>query len=349
MDALDLVSGLVSGGHPAGGGLVFEWSWVWWCLPLPLLIHWLPASYAWRGALLVPFYQRVGELRTGVAHSASQLGRQLFLWLLWLLLVSSASKPVWVGEPIQLSTQGRDLMVAVDISGSMDARDMRHSGGWARRISAVKSVVGDFIKRRAGDRMGLILFGEVPYLQVPLSFDLETVHTLLLEAELGFAGQKTAIGDAIGLAVKRLHQRPTEHKVLILLTDGANNTGRIDPVRGAELAAEEGIRIYTIGVGADAVPSGFLSSRRRANRDLDERTLKRIAAISGGAYYRARDPASLSEAYRVLDRLEPVQQEEELFRPRADLYHVPLAAALVASMLLAALLLVRQYWIAERP
>lgn len=332
-----------SSNSPTHSGIHFEWPWLWWLAPLPLLIAWLPASYDWRAALQVPFYDSLTKLHAPLHLNARRLGRNLLLWVLWLLLVLSASRPIWVGDPIHLSTQGRDLMLAVDISGSMDAKDMRSGARWVRRISTVKTVLGNFIDRRTGDRLGLILFGAVPYLQAPLSFDLKTIHTLLLEAELGFAGQKTAIGDAVGLAIKRLHQRPTDSRVLILLTDGANNAGNIDPVQAARLAAEKDIRIYTIGIGADASPSGFFG-RLRANRDLDEHTLMKIAEVTGGKYYRARDPVALNNIYKTLDELEPIQQEEELFRPRTDLYYIPLTAVLIASMLFATILLARQYF-----
>jgi Ca-activated chloride channel family protein len=331
----------LSGENAIYGGMHLEYPWVLLLLPLPFLMTWLPAAYEYRAALQAPFYQQLSNINASPGINHAHIRRHLFLWALWFLLVFSAAKPVWVGDPIQLPTRGRDLMIAVDISGSMDTRDMRSAGRWVRRIDAVKSVLSDFIERRKGDRIGLILFGSLPYLQAPLSFDLQAVSALLDEAELGFAGQKTAVGDAIGLGLKRLYERPGDQRILILLTDGSNNSGHIEPLQAARLAAEENIHIYTIGIGADAVPGSF--GRRTRNRDLDERSLQRIAQITGGRYYRARNPKALSAIYQTLDELEPIQQADELFKPRADLYYISLAIALLCSMLFATMLVVKQY------
>ena len=332
---------LFVGDQISHGGINLEWPWAWWILPLPFIVAWFPVAYEYRAALQVPFYERLNNTLTGISLNFNNLRRHIFLWLLWCLLVFSASKPVWVGEPIQLPSHGRDLMLAVDISGSMDAKDMRSGTRWVRRIDAVKAVLGDFIERRTGDRIGLILFGSLPYLQAPLSFDLRAISTLLHESELGFAGQKTAIGDAIGLALKRLRERPSENRVLILLTDGSNNSGHIDPLQAARLAAEESISIYTIGIGADTVKTSFGFGRR--NQDLDEKSLRQIAEITGGQYYRARNPSALVDIYTTLDQLEPIQQAEELFRPRTELYYIPLSLACLGSMLFAGLLITQQY------
>ncbi len=163
----------------------------------------------------------------------------------------AAARPQSVGETVHLPVTGRSIMLAVDLSGSMQTPDMRSGSHAVSRLAAVKAVAGEFIKHRAGDRLGLILFGDEAYLQVPLTLDRNTVRTLLDEAQIGLAGQQTAIGDAIGLAIKRLRDEPIKNRVLILLTDGASNAGNVDPLKAADLAAREGVRIYTIGVGAD--------------------------------------------------------------------------------------------------
>jgi len=205
----------------------------------------------------------------------------------------------------------------------------------ASRLAVVKDVAGEFIARRTGDRVGLILFGSRPYLQTPLTFDRTTVRRLLEEAESGLAGEQTAIGDAIGLAIKRLRERPAENRVLILLTDGSNTSGEFEPRQAAQLAATEGLRIHTIGIGADRVPyRGFARSMIR-NRELDEKTLREISKIAGGRYFRARSPQQLKQIYQELDALEPLPQEEEIYRPHTSLYHWPLGAALLLSFLLA--------------
>jgi Ca-activated chloride channel family protein len=201
-------------------------------------------------------------------------------------------------------------------------------------------VVGDFVVKREGDRLGLILFGEKAYMQTPLTFDRKTMQTLLNEAQIGFAGNNgTAIGDAIGLAVKRLQDRPENHRVVILLTDGANNAGELDPLEAAELARRTRVKIYTIGMGAEVQETWGLFGRKVSNpsADLDEASLTSIAETTGGQFFRARDPQELAAIYEQLNRLEPIDQEAETIRPIATLFHWPLAAAFVLSLFLALL------------
>lgn len=317
----------------ADGALTLEWPAVLLLAPLPLLARLLPEARNWHAALHVYFFE---PLRKVVSGGRMRLGNPLRttgMWLLWLLLLAGAARPTWLGEAIQLQTEGREIMLAVDISGSMETQDMLLNRRTVQRIVAVKSVVRDFIARRQGDRMGLILFGSRPYLQMPLSADLKTLETLLAEAQLGFAGRQTAIGDAIALAVKRLRDRPAENRVLILLTDGSNTAGEFEPLQAAELANTEGVRIHTIGIGADRVPYRGFSRALVMNRDLDEGMLRRIARAAGGRYFRARNPQQLKKIYEELDTLEPLPQEREIFRPRTSLYHWPLAAALLLSFL----------------
>jgi Ca-activated chloride channel family protein len=323
--------------------LTFEWPWLLVLLPLPWLVQrWVPAAEREEGALLVPFFSRARDLSLQHSHTGTRQRLLLLtLWLLWLLLLLAATRPQWVGEPLQLPSSGRDLLVAVDISGSMETADMEWEDETLDRLSTVKRVVGDFVERRQSDRLGLVLFGTQAYLQAPLTFDRQTVKRLLLEAQLGFAGEKTAIGDAIGLAVKRLRDRPESSRVVILLTDGANTAGAIEPLQAAKLAAQAGVKIYTIGIGADEMitPGVFGTSfgARRINpsRDLDEPVLQSIAAQTGGKYFRARNPADLQEVYTALDQLEPVAQAAETIRPTQSLFYWPLALALLLSLLLA--------------
>lgn len=263
------------------------------------------------------------------------------LWLLWLLLLLAAARPTWIGEAIELPNSGRDLMLAVDISGSMQVEDMQLGKNLVSRVEAVRRVGADFIDSRKGDRLGLILFGSNAYLQSPLSFDTATVKRFLQEAQIGFAGQETAIGDAIGLAVKRLKERPAQSRVLILLTDGQDTASSVTPLDAAQLASDLGIRIYTIGIGAErmTLPGLFGSSfgSRQVNpaADLDEATLQKIAQATGGQYFRARDPAELAGIYQLLDQLEPVEQANVTYRPRQALGYVPLLLALLLSFALA--------------
>lgn len=229
-------------------------------------------------------------------------------------------------------------MLAIDLSGSMAREDFTVGGRRADRLTVVKQVAQDFLQRREGDRVGLVLFGTRAYLQAPLTFDRQTVSDFLAEAVVGLPGQETAIGDALGTSVLRLRERPEESRVLILLTDGANNAGVLDPREAAQLAAAEGIRVHTIGVGAEATTQQGFFGRRIVNpsADLDEQVLQDIADATGGQYFRARDAATLAQVYRDIDRLEPTAGEPRSTRPRKDLFAWPLGMALLLSFGIAA-------------
>ncbi|MGB0459057.1 MAG: vWA domain-containing protein [Porticoccaceae bacterium] len=307
--------------------------------PLVLILAPLPFIYRyWRkpvnhslNALRAPAMLALATPDSTPLKSSTWLttGLKIVLFLCWLCTLLALSRPQWVGDPVPLPTSGRDLLLAVDISPSMRQRDMRIGGQIVNRLVAVKSVVGEFVAQREGDRLGLILFGEQAYLQTPLTFDRKTLQTLLYEAQLGFAGSNgTAIGDAIGLAVKRLQDRSENHRVVILLTDGANNSGALEPIKAAQLASRAKVKIYTIGVGA------------RGASGLDEQTLSEVAKITGGQFFRARNPAELDAIYQELNRLEPVDQEAETIRPTISLYHWPLSVAFILSLLIA---VVRQF------
>ena len=251
----------------------------------------------------------------------------ILLSLAWSFMVFAVCRPQWQGQPVPLPTEARDLLLAVDISPSMQEKDLLLKGYQANRLEVVKSVVSEFLDNRQGDRVGLILFGAQPYVQVPLTFDLQTVADLLTEATLGIAGNATAIGDALGLAIKRLRDRPANSRILILLTDGANTGGEVSPDQAAEKAAEAGIKVYTIGVGADEViRRGFFGFRKKnPSADLDEALLRRIADTTQGQYYRARNTGELEQIYEVINELEPVAQDERVYRPATEWYHYPLS------------------------
>lgn len=310
------------------------WPWLLAALPLPLLAALLPPAKSQPAALKVPFFAALCS-QLPAQQAGLSWPRLLAAVLAWLLLVLAAARPQFVGEPVHLPLSGRDLLLAVDISGSMRLEDMQFGSERVDRLTAVKAVAGEFIERREGDRIGLILFGRNAYLQTPLTFDRKTAHQLLNESAIGLAGRETAIGDAIGLAVKRLREEPEENRVLILLTDGANTAGVVDPLKAADLAAQEGVRIYTIGVGADdRVVQGLFGPRRVANTELDEVTLQALADKTGGRYFRARDTDALQEIYGLLDELEPAAEEQQTYRPVSELYFWPLSTALAMSVLL---------------
>lgn len=315
-------------------GFEFVWPWLLLLLPVPLLVRVMgkPAE-SQQGVLRVPFASDF-TLAGAVAGSAGKTGTWIF-WLAficWALLVLAVARPQWQGEPVSLPVAGRDLMLAVDLSGSMQEKDFALNGRRVDRLTATKAVAGEFIERRKGDRVGLILFGERAYLQVPLTFDRNTVRILLDEALINIAGKKTAIGDAIGLAVKRLRDKQGD-RILILLSDGQNTAGAIDPIQAARLAAEEQLKIYTIGIGADA-GSSFFGLNMGGGSDLDEATLTQIAESTGGRYYRARNTRQLAQIYAEIERLEPVENEEQTYRPIRSLYYWPLALSLILAMLI---------------
>jgi len=314
----------------------FTWPWAFALLPLPYLIYRLapPALASEEAALWVPQLERFDV-------ASHQTNRQRSRWkialaiLCWLLLITACARPQWLGEPLNLPVSGRDLVLAVDLSGSMKVEDFSLNGHQVDRLTALKSVAIPFIERRIGDRLGLILFGEQAYLQAPLSFDRQTIARLLDEAAIGLAGERTAIGDAIGLVLKRA-ENDARQQVMILLTDGANTAGALDPLKAAELAMRKGLKIYTIGIGAEQLEvQSFLFSRTiNPSTDLDEAALTQIAESTGGRYFRARDRQEMEDIYALLDRLEPTEKQKNTYRPVTALFPWPLGGTLVGVVLL---------------
>ncbi len=318
--------------------LSFVWPWFYLILPLPFLYRKLRRSANSESPYLEStILLSIAETQNRLVSSTSQ--RRLLILLLiiaWLSLVTAIARPVNIGDPVALPTTGRDILLAVDISGSMEREDMIINGRQVNRLYAVKSVVSEFVNTREGDRLGLILFGERAYLQTPLTFDTKTLQDLLIEAQIGFAGNGTAIGDAIGLSVKKLKERPDSNRVLILLTDGSNTAGVLSPSEASDIAKKAKVKIYTIGIGdgRQRNQSLFGQTLVNQNNDLDERTLTAIADLTGGKYFRARDPRELRSIYDQLNKLEPIDQDEELLRPITSLFHWPLALFLTCSLLI---------------
>ncbi len=316
--------------------LEFQWYFLFLLAPLPLLVAFLPAiKQSSMTTVKVPFFNNLWQSLAQVNQSTTWW-MKLLAFITWLVFLSAVAKPVWVGDAVALPVKGRDLMLAVDVSGSMQETDMKIKGREVDRLTMIKYVAGDFIKRRVGDRIGLILFGQQAYLQTPLSFDRKTVNKLLSEAMIGIAGKATAIGDAIGLAVKRVRKTTDNNRILILLTDGQNTAGEIAPLKAAELAKSEGLKVYTIGIGADEVYRRTIFGNRRINPslDLDEKTLTKIAKMTGGRYFRARNSEELNKIYAMLDKLEPLAKEDEFFRPTTSLFYLPLALSVLLLLTL---------------
>jgi Ca-activated chloride channel family protein len=314
------------------------WWWMLFALPLPWLVRRLapPEPLDRDAALKVPIATEFAEL-TGVRSAAvGRRWRLATLSLVWVLALIACARPQFVGEPVALPITGRDLLLAIDLSGSMEEQDFQLNGQWVDRLTATKAVATDFIDRRIGDRVGLILFGREAYLQAPLTFDRQTVRTLLDESVIGLAGKETAIGDAIGLALRTLEDAGVAQgrRVLVLMTDGANTAGSVEPLKAAELAAQRRMVIYTIAIGADALTVRSLFGLRQINpsADLDEPTMQAIAEATGGRYFRARDTEEFGQIYALLDQLEPAESDERGFRPVKELFYWPLAAALLLAL-----------------
>ena len=324
------------------------WSFAWWwilaLLPLPWLLRRMlkPQVLDSDAALRVPAPAEFAAPTAGGGLRGGNV-RLWLMWAVWVLTVFAAARPQFVGEALSLPVSGRDLLMAVDLSGSMEEQDFEIGGNYVDRLTATKTVADEFVERRIGDRIGLILFGREAYLQTPLTFDRETVRTLLGESAIGLAGKETAIGDAIGLAIRTLEDAGVEagRRVLILLTDGANTAGAVDPLKAAELAAQREMVIYTIGIGATALTVRGIFGVRQINpsADLDEEALTQIAALTGGQYFRARDTQELAEIYSILDQLEPAESDESGYRPVEEYFHWPLSVAALLALMFAAVVI----------
>lgn len=315
---------------------LFAWPWLLLALPLPWLMRRLwPAAPSAAPALRVPYGDRLDAIGGRSARARPQ--RLSWLpWLAWALLCVAAARPQQLGEIVQPPQAGRDLMLAVDLSGSMDERDIELGGRVVPRLTAAKAVIVDFLERRSGDRIGLVVFGDRAYALTPLTRDLETVREQLDGTVTGLAGRATAIGDAIGLATKRLQQQPAEQRLLILLTDGVNTAGALDPVKAAEIARDAGVRVHTIafgGYGAGLSVFGVPIRRASSSDTTDEAGLKRIAELTGGRAFVARDVDQLIGIYAEIDRLEPVKRPGQRLRPRIERYAWPLSASLLLALL----------------
>ena len=307
------------------GHLEFAYPWVFWFLLLPLIMLFLPPLKYRAEALTVPFFKDVLTLKNEKPSKGVQIAKvgpvPTFLkYIVWTALVVAAASPQLVGEPEKQIKTARNFLINVDISLSMETRDWENNQGQrTSRWEAVKEVMDEFIDRRQGDRMGLILFGSQAYLQTPFTDDLEVVQALLESSEVGMAGAKTAIGNSIGKSVELFEQDSIQKKVMVLVTDGADSGSELKPIQAARLAATDSITIYTIGIGTTR-PQAY---------ELDEYTLKEIAKASGGQYFRASDRLRLEEVYAELDQLEPIEYENQDFIPKRLLFYYPLMIAII--------------------
>ncbi|MUJ26250.1 vWA domain-containing protein [Aliivibrio fischeri] len=300
----------------------FMWWWAWFLLPIPLVIYFLMPEKEAGEAIHLPRLPDQGEYKQPNKHINIGL-----LSLAWLLLIAALARPVWYGEPVDIQPEHRDMMLVVDLSGSMAEEDMKTSNGdFVDRLTAVKQVVSDFIDQRKGDRLGLVLFGDHAYLQTPLTFDRNTVREQLDRTVLNLVGQRTAIGEGLGLATKTFIESNAPQRTIILLSDGANTAGVLEPLEAAQLAKDNHAKIYTVGIGAGEMQVRGFFGKQTVNtaRDLDEDTLTKIATMTGGQYFRARNADELAEIYQTIDALEPVTQATQTWRPHEEWFRYPL-------------------------
>jgi Ca-activated chloride channel family protein len=323
----------------------FAWPWMICLLTLPFLVRFFGPRARMGNAQPTPevSFPYINRLKASfpVQRGGRQLGRTytLVLSLIWLSLTCALMGPQLVDQFMPLQNTGYDLMLAVDLSGSMNALDYAKGGAQVSRLDVVKSVVSDFISKRQGDRVGLILFGSMAYLHVPLTLDTPSVRKMLDNTMVGEAGDTTAIGDAIALAVQNMRERPEKSRVIILLTDGGDNASVIPPLAAAKLAQQYGIRIYTIGVGSQGlVPiPGKYGQIQLTEFDLDEGLLQKIASTTGGSYFKAADTQALKNIYAQIDKLERTQAEARSYLVRRPLYRYPLGGALAMLLLISLL------------
>lgn len=322
----------------------FAWPWLLAAIPLPWLVHaLLPARASQVPALRVPWWgERLRKVASGGLLQASPRGFPWLAMLAWSLLCVAAARPQELGPPIAPPQVGRDMMLAVDLSASMGEEDMEVGGRLVDRLTAAKAVLADFLDRRVGDRIGLVVFGDRAFALTPLTLDRDSVRQQLDTSVVGLAGRATALGDAIALSTKRLQQQGTEQRVLIVLTDGVNTAGVLEPANAAQIARDSGVRIHAIAFGGEGggALSVFGFRLPTGGDEVDEVGLQKIAQLTGGRFFRARDTEALASIYAEIDALEPVKRQGQAVRPKIERYPWPLGLALAVGAL--ALLLRRR-------
>ncbi|MFN1548038.1 vWA domain-containing protein [Vibrio natriegens] len=309
----------------------FVWWWALILLPLPLLVYKLLPRESQQAEIKLTYLPD----NTHSNKPKQKLQKTLSI-AIWTLLIIACARPVWFGDPIEFQPKYRDLMLVVDLSGSMQKEDMNLDGEFTDRLTAVKKVLSDFVAKRKGDRLGVVLFGDHAYLQTPLTADRQAVIQQINQTVIGLVGQSTAMGDGIGLGTKTFVDSNAPQRVMVLLSDGGNTAGVLDPIEAAEIAKKYNATIYTVGVGAGEmmVKEFFMTRKVDTAADLDEKTLTQIAEVTGGQYFRARDAEQLESIYETINQLEPVSSDTQTWRPQSEWFRYPLSAALGLSVLL---------------
>ncbi|GAD80173.1 vWA domain-containing protein [Vibrio ezurae] len=317
-------------------GFTFEWWWMFFALPLPYLAFRFLKEQQASSLVVLPHLSQASTVQDKSTRLAKILAT-----LAWILLIIASARPVWYGEPIEIHPKHRDMMLVIDLSYSMSQEDMQQGNDYIDRLTAVKHVVSNFIDKRSGDRLGLVYFADHAYLQTPLTFDRETVKAQLNQTVLKLIGTQTAIGDGIGLATKTFVDSDAPQRVMILLSDGSNNAGVLDPIQAAEIAKKYKATIYTIGVGAGKmqVRDFFMTRTVNTAEDLDEDALTKIAEMTGGQYFRARNAQDLEHIYDTINNLQPIQKAIQSWRPRNEWFIWP---ALIGLLLVIITLVIRR-------
>jgi Ca-activated chloride channel family protein len=320
--------------------LSVAYPWLALLLPAPLAIHWLlPAYKTRRTAVRVPFFGELVRLSGATPREGASVGRRgtwrvLALVACWVLATAALIRPQWVLPPVHQERPARDLLLLVDLSGSMETEDFTDaSGKKVNRLTAVKQVLDDFLTRRQGDRVGIVVFGNAPFALVPFTTDLDLARRLLAEMQVGMAGPRTVLGDAIGLGINLFGATTAPAKTIIALTDGNDTASRVPPAEAARVAHDKDIVIHTIAVG-DPTAAG--------EEKLDEAALKAVADLTGGGYYRALDRRQLAEIYARIDAVEARKVDTVSFQPKVELFWLPLAGLTVLPMIALALQLLRR-------
>ncbi|NOC44607.1 VWA domain-containing protein [Ruegeria sp. HKCCD7559] len=308
----------------------FSAPWVFLLLPLPLLVYAIaPPRRETTVSIRIPFFRRVAQAAGVEPQSGSMIRTRARLQtasaaLIWILLVLALARPERLGDPVVMEKSARDVVLALDISGSMDQRDFRTgSGAPIQRLEAVKEVLRQFISERDGDRIALIIFGTRAFIQAPFTEDLNSLNGFLDQTQVGMAGPNTALGDAIGLGIRTFESSEVDQRLMIVLSDGADTSSRMTPVNASAIAAEKNVVVYTIGVGD---PNATGEDR------VDLQALKDIADRTGGEYFFADDATALEQTYARIDSQNPRMVETQSYRPKQSLAHIPLLIALIVIM-----------------
>lgn len=327
--------------------IAFAYPWLFALLPLPLLVWWrLPPYRETSASVRLPFFGEVASAAglqpaAGAHVPQRNLAQHLLAPLAWALVVTALARPQFLEPPVYKSEPVRDLLLALDLSQSMDTRDFKDPAGVVEaRVQAVRQVVSDFVAHRPGDRIGLIVFGDAPYPLAPFTLDHALVRTVIDDMVPGMAGASTSLGDAIGLGIKMFDNSHAAEKVLILLTDGNDTASRMPPAQAADIARTRGVVVHTVGIG-DPAATG--------EQKVDLQTLQRIASTTGGRYFFGADQPALASIYATLDRVTPHKEKTLSWRPRRELFMWPLGAAVLLVLAYQAAMAVYAYTLARVP